>query len=103
MADFMGNAPAKQTSGLVFAFSVRFYRYSCHHAGRRSPADTDVGSAGIHKGTFKHSLVTDVDPAHRHLVSCICLLVVYQRFVIAHAFMLVAERKKLIHSFDRIG
>ena len=98
MAYLMGDSPSKQLSAHISAV-VTLHRHAARKPGNTAPLDPDMESAGIHKGTGKHSHISYVQTAGRQAVFAAilcgqCLVTM----IIAQTLMLIKQCHHLFHS-----
>ena len=95
MPDLMGNAPSEIGTALPFAILIPHNRRCGHHAGGRTPSDSDMITRGIHKGSGKHSLIADIQMPQRNPVFHI-------RRIVIQSLVLVEQVHHLVHGIHGI-
>ena len=68
MADLVGNSPAEVLTAFISAFRIRLHRNAPGKPRYGPPFDSDMKSSRIHERACKHSLIAQIQPAHRQFV-----------------------------------
>ena len=76
MPYLMSNSPSEEITIRIFPVFIQPYRSALRQMLYRIPLDTDMISPCIHKRSFKHPHITDIQVLGRQAVLCRCLAAV---------------------------